>query len=161
MWHTIRYKSKILVKHSILIWWCPVSNGWFLLVCANLRSLSIIMCMVCLWLRRYDHVSEYSRNILGCSLSKYYEFRACCMLFKTIKTTYYPSYFNENLFFESSRRAHRLLCLTTPSYRTTFYVKTFFVSIVNSWTVCLWRWGAAQKFWNYIFRNNLKYTAAF
>jgi hypothetical protein len=28
----------------------------------------------------YDHVSEYSKNILGCSLSKYYEFRACCML---------------------------------------------------------------------------------
>jgi hypothetical protein len=65
-------------------------------------------------LRRYDHVAEYSRNILGCSLSKYYEFRACCMLFKKIKTTY-PSYLNENLFFDSSRRRHRLLCLTTPS----------------------------------------------
>jgi hypothetical protein len=30
--------------------------------------------------RRYDLVSEYCRNVLGCSLSKYYELRACCML---------------------------------------------------------------------------------
>jgi hypothetical protein len=30
-------------------------------------------------LRCYDHVSEYNKNILGCSLSdcEYYEFRAC------------------------------------------------------------------------------------
>jgi hypothetical protein len=54
------------------------------------------------------------------------------MLFKTIKTSY-PSYFNANLIFGSSRRRHRLLFLTTPSYRTTFYGKTLFVSIVNSW----------------------------
>jgi hypothetical protein len=79
-------------------------------------------------LRRYDHVSEYSRNILGDSFSKYYELRASCM---TIKTTY-PSYLNEYLFFDSLRRWHRLLCLTTPSCRH-FYGKTFFVSIVNSW----------------------------
>jgi hypothetical protein len=54
-------------------------------------------------LRRYDHVSEYIRNILGCSLSVNYEFGVCCVLFKTTKTTY-PSYFNENLFFDCSRR---------------------------------------------------------
>jgi hypothetical protein len=59
-------------------------------------------------LRRCNHVSEYSRNILGCSFSKYYEFRACCMPFKTMKTTY-PSNLNDNLLFDSSRRRHRLL----------------------------------------------------
>jgi hypothetical protein len=60
-------------------------------------------------LRRYDQVSEYSTNILGCSLSKYYEFRACCMLFKIIKTTY-PFYLNKNHFFDSSRRGGDIVC---------------------------------------------------
>jgi hypothetical protein len=104
-----------------------------LLVRANLRSLSIIvygLFMACGVTITSLNIAEIFWAVL-CSLSKYYEIRACCMLFKTIKTTY-PSYLNENLLFDSSRRRHRLLCLTTPNNRTFFYGKTFFVSIVNS-----------------------------
>jgi hypothetical protein len=76
-------------------------------------------------LQRYDQVSEYSMNMLGCSLSKYYEFRDCCMLFKTIKTTY-PSYLNENLFFDSSRRQ-------------LFMERIFLFLLSTLGTICLWR----------------------
>jgi hypothetical protein len=90
---------KALVVHQFLFGDVLFRMADSILVYANLRSLSIIVnCVRFVYgLRRYDHVSEYIRNILGFSLSKYHEFRTCCLLFKTIKTTY-PLHINENLF---------------------------------------------------------------
>lgn len=80
-------------------------------------------------LKRFDHVSAYAKNILGCSLDKYLDFCAIKYLHK-ILTTKQPHYLYLKLRFSQS---HRSLSLILP--RVTYQVsqRQFFVHAIRLW----------------------------
>ena len=58
--------------------------------------------------RKYDHISQYSSNILGTSLEAFLNARNLLLLHKITLTTT-PLYLHECLTFSSSRRSHNIL----------------------------------------------------
>jgi hypothetical protein len=83
-------------------------------------------------LRRYDHISDYNKSILGYSLSKSYEFRACCMLFKTINT------FSMKIFSSTLHGGDLVFCV----WQRLATERLFLFLSFTFGTIYLWRWGA-------------------
>jgi hypothetical protein len=70
----------------------------------------------CTWyvygLRRFDHISEFSRGILGCTLFEYLELRLAGFIHKIVIVGA-PDYLNSRLVFGRSPR-HRFLVIPNP-----------------------------------------------
>lgn len=80
-------------------------------------------------LQRYDHVSVYSSQVLGCNLNNYLNFRWCLMMYKILNNLA-PNYLQECIQFLSSRRTQLLLI---PKFNTKFSTRAFFVHVVRIW----------------------------
>lgn len=80
-------------------------------------------------LKKYDHISQYSRSIFGCTLECYLEHRIAVFIFRVIKTRS-PSYIFRRLSFSASTRT---LNLNLPSFSTTVMDKSFIVRAAKIW----------------------------
>jgi len=80
-------------------------------------------------LRRREGVSEWSREILGCTVEEYLKIRSCLFLFKLINTQN-PPYLYEKLRLSQSNR-----CVTfiLPSFQYASSRRLFFISAVRLW----------------------------
>lgn len=80
-------------------------------------------------LRRFDHVSEYTKNILGCTLDKYLEYCTIKYLHKII-TSKQPPYLFEKL---KISRSTRSLSLIQPRVSYQNSERQFFVHAIRLW----------------------------
>lgn len=80
-------------------------------------------------LKRYDHVSAYAKNILGCSLDQYLKFCTIKCLHRII-TSKQPSYLFNKLIFAQSNRS---LTLVLPRYYYLCTERQFFVYAIRIW----------------------------
>lgn len=80
-------------------------------------------------LRRFDHVSVYSKNFLGCTLQQYMNIRNCIFLHKII-TSHSPPYLFAKLNFSRSRRTFNI---NTHHYNYLNSKRLFFVHAIRLW----------------------------
>ena len=80
-------------------------------------------------LRLGDHVTSLQRNLLGCPMSRYYDFRAVVNVHKLLLYRC-PDYLYRKLCVSESRRTVRLV---TPQNRTSLYNDSFFVRGVRTY----------------------------
>lgn len=79
--------------------------------------------------RKYDNISQYSIQILGCSLKSYLNVRNLIFLHKLVYTQE-PEYLYNKLTFARSRRTCNII---TPDYNYLSSSRMFFVSAVKLW----------------------------
>jgi hypothetical protein len=80
-------------------------------------------------LRKYDHISNFTNSLFGCSLAEFYEFRVCLYIFKFLKYKQ-PTYIVEKLVSSSNRHIH----LLTPAInKSNLMNSSFFVRGVSMW----------------------------
>lgn len=80
-------------------------------------------------LRRYDRISELSRNVLGCSLQQYLNARNCIFLHNII-TRKTPEYLYSRLNFS---RSHRTFNINIPTFRYLNSSRLFFIHSIRLW----------------------------
>ena len=76
-----------------------------------------------------DHVSHLQKNLLGCPILRYYDFRAVVFIHRLLLTRC-PEYLYEKLTISESSRTRRLI---TPRNRTAFYNDALFVRGVRTY----------------------------
>lgn len=82
-------------------------------------------------LQKFDHISEYSKSLLGCNISEYYDFRICLYIYNLIKHKE-PKYIYEKLSFTRSTRTLQILL---PKNKFVILNSSFFVRGVNMWNM--------------------------
>lgn len=80
-------------------------------------------------LRRYDHISAFKTNILGCTLSQYISARNCIFLHKIIHTKS-PRYLYTKLNFCQSART---LNIVVPTFKYLNSSRLFYVNSIRLW----------------------------
>lgn len=80
-------------------------------------------------LRRSDHISAYSRSVLGCSLTEYLSARNCIFLHTILKNKAPTYLFNKFIFARSQRSQHLLL----PRFQYLNSSRLFFIHAVRLW----------------------------
>lgn len=79
--------------------------------------------------KKFDHISDVKKSILGCDLFEYYDFRLAIQIFKIINTKQ-PSYLFNLLEFSQSRRT---LNLKYPRPKSNFLANSFTVRAAQTW----------------------------
>lgn len=80
-------------------------------------------------LRKFDHISAYTKKILNCDIFTYFKKLNLLFLFKLLHSQV-PDYLYKKLIFAQSSRTHNLVI---PRYRYLSSSRTFFVSAVRLW----------------------------
>lgn len=81
-------------------------------------------------LRKYDHISDFSNEILGCNLTIYSEFRLCLFLQNLLKSRT-PTYLYEKVILSRNFEENRKLII--PSNKFTCFNSSFFVKGIMLW----------------------------
>jgi len=79
--------------------------------------------------RKYDHISNYAKEILNCDINSYFNKLNLIYLFKLIHSNV-PEYLFAKLSFVQSTRTRNLV---TPTFNYLVSSRTFFVSAVKLW----------------------------
>lgn len=79
--------------------------------------------------RKYDHISEFTKSILGSNLESYLKIRNILFLYKLIRYRQ-PCYLYRKLNLVQSSRTHNII---VPRYKTLTASRLFFVSVVRIW----------------------------
>lgn len=80
-------------------------------------------------LRKYDHVTEFRRKMLGCDLHDFYDYRACLQVFKLTKE-HEPLYLYSKLQCLKSTRTNNIL---VPINYGNIFNSSFFVRGISLW----------------------------
>lgn len=131
--HFLSIKTKTLLAKSlllpILLYGCEVYCNTD---CNTKRKLNVIFNNITRYiynLRRYDHVSQHSVKIFGCSFEKYLQFKASCLIHQVMRTSQ-PDYLYSKLEFPISQRSYALI---QPRYSCLTSERTFFVYTTRQW----------------------------
>lgn len=74
-------------------------------------------------LRKYDHISQFSKSILGCDLDTFFEFRTCSYIHKILTRKYPPYLYNKIELNHSIRTGH----IKLPNNKYRIFNSSFFV----------------------------------
>lgn len=80
-------------------------------------------------LKRYDHISNWKKDILGCDIEGYLKARNCIFMFKILKNKI-PNYLFEKL---NLSRSPRSINLIIPSFNYLNSARLFFVNTARLW----------------------------
>lgn len=80
-------------------------------------------------LRKYDHISFYLKNIVGCTLKEFYQYRTCLALYKLVKS-HLPMYLYNKLIFSSLTRNNNFII---PRNNCDAFNSSFFVKGIGCW----------------------------
>lgn len=88
-------------------------------------------------LKKYDHVSEYRRQLQWLPIRLRRNSRTLCLLFNILYNPSFPSYLRERFSFlkssDPSCRSHLRTLLKCPSHSTSFFSSSFSVQAVRLW----------------------------
>lgn len=80
-------------------------------------------------LKKFDHISRFSKSILGCELSTYYSYRSSLFL-KKVVLTQQPIYIFERLLFGGSARTKNIII---PTHSSSYLNRSFAVRGAVAW----------------------------
>lgn len=80
-------------------------------------------------LRKYDHISQYTDILFGCSLYNFYRFRVCLSMFKFLKYKE-PKYIFDKL---AKLKSTRVQTIKIPNNNTKLLNSSFFVRGISLW----------------------------
>ena len=80
-------------------------------------------------LKRYDHISNWKKEILGCDIEDYLKARNCIFMFKLLKNKT-PFYLYEKINLSNSQRSRNLII---PSFNYLNSSRLFFVNTARLW----------------------------
>lgn len=131
--HFTPVNTKLMLVRSLLI--PTITYGCEIFHCYNAntkRKLNVAFNNVTRYvygLRRYDHVSTYAKNILGCTLDIYLDFCTLKFLHKIIISKQ-PKYLFEKINFSQSNRS---ISLIPPRVSYQVSERQFFVNAIRLW----------------------------
>lgn len=123
-------KKLIIALCMPLFNYCSVVIGTLDSYCKRKYDIAFNTCLRYIYgLRKYDSISDFRKNILGCDLHNYLKFRTCCFLYKLIDSKT-PKYLYNKINFGRSTRTR---CLIPHTNFTAQLNSSFFIRAIVIW----------------------------
>ena len=121
-----------LAKQLIVPYVTYFANIYCKLDSSSLHKLNVALNLTTRYvygLHRFEHVSSWSRKLLGCSLENFLNLNNCVFLHKLLKSKH-PEYLYSKLCFCRHERTGRLLI---PRYNYFNTTRLFFINTIRVW----------------------------